>query len=368
MRSRIKGFILKEFRHIFRDPRSLAIVLVMPIMMVLIYGYALNMDVNNIRIGVCDQDKSAESRLLISKFTASDYFDIRLHSSDISNIRESLHTGLLRAALVIPQGYGKDRKARSDSRVQILVDGSDPTYGNATMNYATAMITEHMLTTSRAAGLIPVEVRDRFLYNPDLKGANFIIPGLVAVILMMICALLTSITVSREKETGTLDVVLVSPVHPSEIIIGKVLPYVLISLVDAVFILIFARIVFGIPVQGDLVGLLGLAVLFIYCALSIGLMISSIASTQQVAMMAALVATILPSILLSGFIFPIFSMPVPLQALTTVVPAKYFMIIIRGILLKSGTFSMYTQEGLTLFLLGTFFLGIATLRFKTRVH
>ncbi|MFC1509601.1 ABC transporter permease, partial [Candidatus Omnitrophota bacterium] len=212
----------------------------------------------------------------------------------------------------------------------------------------------------------PVEIRDRFLYNPNLKGANFVIPGLVAVILMMVCALLTSITISREKETGTMDILFVSPVHPYEIVIGKVFPYIFISIVDAVFILVFSKLIFDIPVKGDLILLLGLSTLFIYCALSIGIFISSIAPTQQVAMMAALVATILPSIILSGFIFPIFSMPKPIQYLTVIVPAKYYMNIIRGILLKSCTFDVLYNDAGMLILLGTFFLIIATARFQMR--
>ena len=247
------------------------------------------------------------------------------------------------------------------------MDGSDPMFGNATVNFSNAIITSITLDNFNAQNLMPIEVRERFLYNPDLEGATFIIPGLVAVILMMLCALLTSITISREKETGTMDVLLVSPIRPMEIIVGKVIPYVGLSLLDAIFILVFAKVAFNIPFKGDMGLLLGFSILFIYCALGIGLFISSVAPTQQVAMMAALVTTIMPSILLSGFIFPIFSMPAPIRAITYIVPAKYFMNVIRGILLKSSSFGILKSQALFLVLLGTFFLLIATARFKTRV-
>ncbi|MCE5250165.1 ABC transporter permease [bacterium] len=371
---RIRAIIIKEFYHIVRDPRSLAIIFAMPVLMVLLYGHALNMDITNIAIGVIDYDHSDESRALLRDFTSSKYFDIRYHLRDRDEIEALMRKGEIKAAVVIPKGFGNDRATKTEAHVQLIVDGSDPTFGNASLNYANALLTMYSLKNSPSAGagrelsVLPIDLQERFLYNPDLKGANFIIPGLVAVILMMVCALLTSITISREKETGTMAILLVSPVRPLEIIVGKVIPYVLLSIVDAVFILVFAKLVFDIPLHGDLVLLVGLSVLFIYCALGIGLFISSVAPSQQVAMMAALVATILPSIMLSGFIFPIFSMPAPIRMLSSIVPAKYYMIIIRGILLKSSTFDILKNQALFLALLGTFFLLIATVRFKTRTN
>jgi len=368
MFNRIKAMAVKELYHILRDHRTLVVIFLMPVMMVVLYGHALNMDIKHIPVGIVDRDHSAESRAVIRALSASDYFDITAYFDTIEHIETLFKTRKIKAAFVIPNGFGNDRTEKPVSHIQLLVDGSDPTYGNASVNYANALLSGLALSAPGAKTLVPVDFRDRYLYNPDLKGANFIIPGLVAVIMMMVCALLTSITISREKETGTMDILLVSPVRPYEIIIGKVIPYVMLSLLDAVFILIFAKIVFGIPLRGDLPLLLGLSILFVYCALSIGLLISSIAPTQQVAMMAALVATILPSIVLSGFIFPIFSMPLPIRAITSIVPAKYFMIIIRGILLKSSTFDMLRVNALALFLLGTTFLLVATSRFKTRKH
>jgi ABC-2 type transport system permease protein len=368
MLKRLRAIILKEINHILRDPRSLTIIFVMPILMVLLYGYALNMDIKHICLAVIDYDHTDESRKIIRSFKASSYFNITVYAQTRDQVERLLKNGDIKAALIIPRDFTKHRSTNRVSSVQLLVDGSDPTFGNASINYANAIITLADLQGAGTVQPIPLGIRDRYLYNPDLKGANFIIPGLVAVILMMVCALLTSITLAREKETGTFEILLVSPVRPVEVVVGKVLPYVVISFMDGVFILLFAKLVFDIPLKGELSLLLGLSVLFVYCALSIGLFISSIAKTQQVAMMAALVSTILPSVILSGFIFPIFSMPAPLRALTAIVPAKYYMIIIRGILLKSGTFDMFKNDALFLFLLGSLFLLMATMKFKTRVN
>ncbi len=365
---RLIAIIRKEFHHILRDPRTLAVLFLMPVLMVLLYGFALNMDINNLAIAVDDRDNSPESRSLLRAFTGSRYFRVTAMPLDASTVNELFSRREARAALIIPGDFGRDLRTGPRADVQLLVDGSDPTYGQAVTNYANAITTLYSLDNPAVARAIPLEVREQFLFNPDLKSSNFIIPGLVAVILMMVCALLTSITLAREKETGTLDVLAVSPVRSQEIVFGKVIPYVGLALLDAVFILLFAKLVFNIPLQGNLALLLGLSVLYIYCAMGMGLFISSMAKTQQVAMMAALVATILPSIMLSGFLFPIFSMPAPIRAITYIVPARYYLEIIRGILLKSSGFDLLIIQTLFLAGLGTLFVFLSSLRFKTRVH
>jgi len=250
------------------------------------------------------------------------------------------------------------------AEVQVIVDGSDFTYGNAIVNYTTAIA-----RTVSAGGLrtgMPVEVRERFLYNPDLEGSHFIVPGVVAIVLMMVCALLTSITIAREKETGTMDVLLVSPVRSHEIILGKVIPYIGLALVDAVIILVCARLIFDVPFRGNLLLLTWCTVAYVYAALSLGLLISSNASTQLVAMMAAMVATILPSMVLSGFIFSIFSMPAPIRAITWAIPARHYITIIRSILLKGGGLTDITVSIVALLIIGTVFVLAATLRFAMK--
>lgn len=366
MFKRIRAIVKKELYHILRDPRTLAIIFVMPVLMVLIFGYALNMDIEHIKLGVVDNDHTPESRALVRSYASSKYFDIAMTSDNRDDLGNAMNRSEIKAGLIIPEGFGEECRTAPVSHVQMLIDGSDPTFGNAAMNYASAIAFSHSITVSPVENRLPLDVRERFLFNPDLKGSHFVIPGIVAVILMMVCALLTSITIAREKETGTMEILLVSPIHPGEIIVGKVMPYIFIALLDAVFILTFSRVVFGIPIRGDLVLLLFLSIVYVYSALAMGLLISSIAPTQQVAMMAALVGTILPSILLSGFIFSIFSMPKPIQIFTYIVPARHYMVIIRGILLKSSTLGLLKEPVLMLIVIGTLFLTIATLRFKTR--
>ncbi len=367
MLRRILAIANKEILHILRDPRTLAIVFAMPVMMVLLFGYALNMDVKHIPVAIIDQDNTPESRRIIKSFGVSEYYDIMSNLKNSGEISELFQKRKIKAAIVIPKGFANDLIRYPFTHIQILVDGSDPTFGNAIVNYSTLVTLSYSLDDPDVQKIIPLEVREKFLYNEELEGATFIIPGLVAVILMMICALLTSITISREKETGTMDVLLVSPIRPMEIIIGKVIPYVVLAFLDGLFILIFAKIIFAVPLRGNLLLLAALSVLYVYCALGIGVFISSVAPTQQVAMMAALVSTILPSIILSGFIFPIFSMPALIRAVTYIVPAKYYMEIIRGILLKSSSFDVLKEQVVFLAMLGTFFLAVATARFKTRV-
>jgi ABC-2 type transport system permease protein len=365
---RILAIIRKEVRHILRDPRTLTVLFLMPSMMVLLFGYALNMDIEHLPIAVNDLDRTPLSRALIRSFTGSGYFTVTGAVTNAGEVGDLFRTRAIRAAVVIPRGFAEDFTTGPKAGVQVLIDGSDPMFGNAVLNYANAIIAFHTLTDPALAKRVPVEIREQFLFDPDLKSSHFIIPGLVAAILMMACALLTSITLAREKETGTLDILVVSPVNPGEIVVGKVIPYVGLALLNSVFILTFAKLVFNIPIHGDLVLLLGLGVIYIYCALGIGLFISSVAKTQQVAMMAALVTTIMPSILLSGFIFPIFSMPAPIRAITVIIPARHFLEIIRGILLKSSTFEVLKGQTLFLALLGTVFVLLASVRFKTRVH
>jgi ABC-2 type transport system permease protein len=368
MITRITAIIRKEIYHILRDPRTLMVLFVMPTMMVLIFGYALNMDVAHIPIAVNDLDHTPESRALIRSFTGSDYFAVTRTVTNAAQVGDLFRVRLVKAALVIPRGFAKDLNASTHPTVQVIIDGSDPAFGNAVLNYADAVITTHSTNLPSGIRVTPAEIRENFLFNPDLKSSSFVTPGLVAVILMMACALLTSITLAREKETGTLDILVVSPISPGEIVIGKVIPYVGLALINSTFVLSFAKIVFDIPLRGDLVLLLGMGIIYIYCALGIGLFISSVAKTQQVAMIAALASTIMPSVLLSGFIFPVFSMPAPIRVLTYIVPARHFLEIIRGILLKSSTFDVLKGQAAILLALGTVFLFLASVRFKTRVN
>ena len=271
-------------------------------------------------------------------------------------------------ALVIQRGFANDLKTQTNIPVQLLVDGSNSNTATIAINYARMIINTFSIELNAQIVRPLAEVHERVWYNPDLKSVIFIVPGLIAIFLMMICALLTSITIARERETGTMEQILVSPVRSPEIIFGKVLPYVVLAFLDAALIIAFSKIVFHVPIRGSIFLLALLSVFYLYASLSLGVFVSTKAKTQQVAMMLALIGTLLPSILLSGFIFPIASMPWILRMLSYMIPAKYFLIIIRGIMLKGIGIEFLWLPTLILFGFGTILLVISSARFKTKLE
>lgn len=369
---RVRALMRKEAAHIRRDPRSLMIVLAMPVMMIIMYGYALNMDVKHIRTCVLDMDRSADSRQLIAAFTAGGFFDLRGSVPTRLDAERWLRTRQARVALVIPSGFARDRARGDGGHVQLLVDGSDATTASVAVNGAELLVAS--FSTAGRPGrapvirAIPIQAEPRVWYNPDLKSSNFLVPGLMATLLMMISALLTSITIAREKETGTLEQMLVSPVTAGEIVLGKVLPYVFIAFADGVLVLATGRLLFGVVIHGSVIHLLAFSVIYVAAALSIGLFISTLVSTQQQAMLAAQMATTLPSFLLSGYIFALSGMPWPLRALSHLVPARYFLIIVRGIILKGTSWDVFVPEAASLLALTAVVLVATTVRFRTQVR
>jgi len=359
----------KEFYHIMRDARSLAIVLVMPVLMTFLYGYAINMDIEHLKIGVVDHDHTQESRALIEQFYASTYFSPPDEPVDPNDPQRILQRAEANGVLVIRHGFGEDVRAHRHTTVGMIIDGADNNTAAALRGYADGILMAFLKSQFGGAGLPPnIEMSTEVLYNPDLKSSIFFVPGLVAVILMMVSALLTSITIAREKETGTMEQLLTAPVSAGQIIIGKILPYVVIALADGVLVLIFAKILFNVPFRGSGIVLLGFGMLYIITSLSIGILISSAVKTQQVAMMLALMSTMLPSIMLSGFIFALKNMPVVLQGLSHIVPARYFLVIIRGIMLKGASVTVLAQQSLYLALLTLILLTVAAKKFNTRVN
>ncbi len=363
------GFIArKELYHIRRDPRSLLIVFIMPIMMTFLYGYAVNLDIENLTIAVVDLDHSAESRALTERFYRSTYFSPAGAAVDIHDPEQILRSGRAAAVLYIRPGFGEAVTTGEHFELGMTVDGSDATLAQAVQHYSGAVLGE--FTVDRLPPGVEtagVTMSPQVLYNPDLKSAHFFVPGLVAVILMMISALLTSITIAREKETGTLEQLLTAPVKPREILVGKLLPYIVIAFLDGVFVLVFAWLVFGVPFAGSYLLLLVFGVIYVTAALSMGILISSLVKTQMVAMMTALLVTLLPSVMLSGFIFAVKNMPLVLQAISYMVAAKYFITIIRGIMLKGAGLGVLAIQAGALILLMLVLLVIATNRFKARI-
>lgn len=368
MKPRIIAIMQKEFLHIIRDPRSLVIVFLMPIMMVLLYGYAITFDIKEIQIGILDEDRTAASRELVQRLTSSGYFKITAELQSRNEIEAGMLNRGFMAALVIPIDYAKMLKTNPQIQVQLIVDGANSNSATVAINYARSFLMTYSLEMNTQILRTPIELQPRIWFNPDMKSAHFIVPGLVAVIMMLICTLLTSITITRERETGTMEQILVSPIRPYEIIFGKIVPYVILALMDAVIVVVCAKLIFGVPFRGSPWLLLLFCVFYVYSALSLGVFISARVKTQQVAMMLAMLTTTLPAIMLSGFIFPILSMPIVLQIFSYLVPAKYFLTIIRGIMLKGIGFHYFHWDAIFILAFGTLLLLASVNRFKTNLE
>ncbi|HEY2979935.1 MAG TPA: ABC transporter permease, partial [Anaerolineales bacterium] len=336
MRSRLLSVIRKEFIQIFRDPRTLVLIIVMPMIQLFLLGYAATTDVKNISLAVWDQNHTPESRALLDAFRSANYFKITYMVGSEDEYRRLIETGKARAALIIPPDYDR-RLLQGDAQVSMVLDGSDATVGGTALStarligqaYATRVMAEQANLRGRAAAITPpLEVRTQVWYNPDLVSAYFNIPGVIGMILSFITALLTATAVVRERERGTIEQLIVTPIRSWELIVGKILPYVALAFVDVIEILIIGHFWFKVPIRGDLGLILLLSGLFVLSSLGIGLFASTIANTQQEAMITVMV-TMLPSIFLSGFFFPIDAMPKFLQIISYAIPLRYFLVIIR---------------------------------------
>lgn len=365
MRSKIITLARKEGRHILRDRRSLGIVFILPVVMVLLYGYAINLDVRDIRVAVVDYDHSTLSRRTLESMTESGYFQAVAYAQNVGGAEEYVYARQVKGILVFPKDYERDAFRPGGAEVQLLLDGSDSNTGSIAANYLVQIVSR--LNAADNPGGALLEVRPRILYNPELKSGDFVVPGLAAIILMMICALMTSVTIAREKETGTLEQILTSPIGASQILLGKVLPYLVIAYIEFLLLISFAWFWFDVPMRGSLLLLLIMTTSYLYCALGIGIAISSSVRTQQVAMSLALVITMLPSVMISGFIFPLTSMPLPLQYLGRILPATYYIRIVRAVMLKGADLSAVWSDFAVLTGMGFLFLVIGVRKFTTRL-
>ncbi|MCK4857450.1 MAG: ABC transporter permease [candidate division Zixibacteria bacterium] len=367
--NKIRFIAGKELRHILRDPRSLFVAILLPIIMTLLYGYAVTLDIKEIKLAVCDYDCSRESRDLVARFYHSGYFVKAGATDDLLDPESVLESGKANLVLTIPPGFAVALKTWRPCDLGLMIDGADANLAAAASNYSNAILQSFLKEYLPPGTELPgVTLSQQVLYNPDLKSSHFFVPGLIAIILMMISALLTSITIAREKETGTMEQLLTAPVTPRQIIIGKVLPYVGLALLDGLLVLLFAVFHFGVPFTGSFMLLLFFGVIYVVAALSLGVLISTLVSTQQVAIMAALTVTVLPSVMLSGFIFEIRNMPVVLQYISYLVPARYFLLIIRGVMLKGSGIGVLWIEAVFLVGLAVAMLTIAAKRFKLKLE
>jgi ABC-2 type transport system permease protein len=370
---RTLSLIRKEFLHILRDPRTLGVMFIMPIIQLVLLGYAATTDIKHLRTAVVDGDKTLASRELIDAYRASNYFDIALYVESERQLEYLVDSGQVRAGLIIPAGYGQEVTAGDRAEVAFVVDGSDPSVANivfaASQSVGQAL---SMRIMQRTMGIDPdnlpgVQVRPRVWYNPEMKSANFMIPGIMGMILYFLTALFTSMSIVREREQGTIEQLIVTPIKPLEMIIGKVVPYVFIAFFDVLEVLAIGVFWFGVPIRGNLELLLGLSALFLLTSLGIGIFISSVANTQQEAMLLTFL-TMFPSIFLAGFFFPIEAMPGWLQVVTYVIPLRYMLVVIRGIILKGVGLQILRQEVIALIIFGVAIMLLAAARFRKKLE
>ena len=373
--SLLKPVIKKEFIQIIRDPISLAVVILIPIIQLLLFGYAVSFDIKHIPMGIFDQSHTQESRQLIHAVTASSYFLVADNANSRTEINNLLEKGDIKIGVIIPPRFAEDINANKTAGVQLLIDGTDANVGGVAMGYFIAAaqgysldITQRMLNEQGGAGLLKnfplLSQRLRIWYNQTLRTENFIVPGLIATILMILGVLMTSQSVAREYERGTMEQLIVSPVKVYELIIGKLVPYILIGFVQVILVTLIAVLVFHVPLKGSLLLLTFTTFLFLVSAMGIGFLFSAVTKSQQVAMQMSFVGTMLPSLLLSGFIYPINSMPLALRVFSYIVPAKYFLVVLRGIFLKNSGVVVLMPQILIMILISVIVLTLCIIKTK----
>lgn len=362
-------FIKKEFAHVLRDRKTLLILFGMPVIQILIFGFALTNEVKNARIIVMDQAKDASSQRIISRIAASSYFEIAGTVNSNQEIEQAFKTGEIKLAVIFPAGFDNDLYHGHKAQIQIIADASDPNYATTLTNYAGAIIQEEQAELNQLAN-VPYQIKPeiRMLYNPQLKGAPNFVPGVMALVLMLVCVMMTAVSIVKEKETGTMEILLVSPFNPLMVIIAKAVPYLLLSLVNVTTILLLSIFVLDVPVNGSVVLLFAESTLFIITCLSLGIFISIKTNSQQVAMLISLMGMMLPTVLFSGFMFPLENMPLPLQVISNVVPSKWYYLIVKSIMIKGSGFMAIWKETLILIVITFTLLTISLKSFKIRLQ
>lgn len=367
--NRFISLVKKEFNHIFRDRRTLLILFGIPIMQILIFGYVVNSDFKNIGIAVLDQSGDAHTQKILNKVFSSGYLKFSGNIKGAEGISDQFKTGRVKAVLVFEPDFGKKLDNGELANIQIITDASDPNVANTTVGYLSGIIRSYQSELAGpTAGQMIIEPKYRMVFNESLSSAYMFVPGTMALILMLISALLTSISVTREKEMGTLEVILVSPLRPIQIIIGKVAPYVLLAFMNGVLILLLGYFIFQLPMSGSLILLLSELLLYITLSLSLGILISTIAQSQQIAMFMSLFVLLLPTVLLSGFIFPIENMPLILQWISAILPPRWFIVILKDIMLKGNGLAFIWDETLILVGMTLIFLFAAIRKFSIRLQ
>ena len=361
-------FLRKEFAHVLRDRKTLLILFGMPVMQILIFGFALTNEVKNSKIIVVDYAMDVASTEIISKIEASRYFEIQNAVMDARQIEDAFKKGVIKMAIVFPANFNNDLLHLNKAQVQVIADASDPNTANTLTNYVSTIIQDYQNALDKTKTTpYRIEPQMRMLYNPQLKGVHNFVPGVIALVLMLVCVMMTAVSIVREKEMGTMEILLVSPFKPIMVMLSKAIPYLLLSLINVAVILLLSVFVLGLPINGSILLLFAESTLFIITCLTLGIFISVKTSSQQVAMLISLMGMLLPTILFSGFMFPIENMPKALQIFSNVVPAKWFYIIVKSVMIKGVGFSEIWKETLILTGITLFFLVVSLKNFKIRL-
>jgi len=356
---RILPLVKKEFRQVSRDVRTLGVLLLVPIFLLAIFGYAISLEVKHIPLAVYDGDRSRESRIFIESFLHSEHFDLKAVLGGLEEVDGLMGRERIKAALILAPGFSKKLLSGQEAAVQVVVDGTNATNAATALGYIQAII-----QNGSSPPVAAVDYRPRIWFNPELRSSFFLVPGLIAFIMVISAVISTSLSVVREKERGTLEQILISPITPLELVVGKTVPYMLISLVSTLGTLLASVLLFGLTVKGSLLLLLLVTLLFLAGSLGLGVLISTIAGTQQVAFIVSVILTVLPTFVLSGFVFPIRNMPAPIRALTYLFPARYFLAALRSIILKGAGLAAFWDQALDLFIFASLTLAASTLRLR----
>jgi ABC-2 type transport system permease protein len=374
MNTRLLSIIRKEFIQIIRDKRTLILILVMPLVQLFLLGYAATNDVRNVPLVVYDQSHGPEARALLDAYRAADYFRVAYAVDSEAEIQALIETGQAKAGLIIPPDYAAQLKSGS-AQVAFILDGSDPTVASTALSaakligqsFATNLLTEKSSRSGQTFKLQPpVDVRTTVWYNPDLISAYFMIPGLIGLILAAIMGIVTATAVVRERERGTIEQLIVTPIRSWELVLGKILPYTILGLFDTIAVIAVGHWYFGVPVRGSLLLIFLLSAIFLLSGLGIGLLASTVANTQQEAMLTVFM-TVLPSVFLSGFIYPLQAMPTVLQWISYAIPLRYFLVIIRALMIKGVGLESILPDVIALTIFGVVIMGVAALSFKKRL-
>jgi ABC-2 type transport system permease protein len=367
--NRFKAFVLKELRHLLRDPRTVFVLFAIPIIQLLLFGSVISNEIKDAKIAVLDNSKDEVTEKLINKLVASGYFILDKRLENNKDIERIFQKGQVKEVIIFENGFGENMLHNKMAHMQIITDASDPNMASLLDAYTRNIVADFQQKLNgpeQNAGIIDVQFR--MFYNEELRSAHLFVPGTMALILMLICALMTSVSIAKEKEIGTMEILLVSPLKPLQVVLGKVVPYMFLSFIDMLVIIIIGNLVFKVPVRGSAVLLIGTGTLFIILALTMGVMISTIARTQQVAMIISLVGMMLPTVLLSGFIFPIENMPLVLQGISLALPPRWFLSTVKDVMLKGAGIGQVWGYLAILTGMLVFFVIVSVRNFKIRLE